>query len=217
MGKNFWLTVKSSAAILCGTLGTQTCRSCTKPCMSCWLFWDIHLCSSSIATELDAMSFLVPLNIEKCNKSSNQQKIQNFCHCFPKWHYESDYLSALWLKNKHFWPLSAIAISITVTATYVKQLILHLKNASWSHVTSWGPESIWQRWGDETWRGGSSDTHVARWCVVHPLPVLIILSLGVKEEWKRERGRVVLVVVETSWLTQHPPWTGNRWDPTPST
>lgn len=29
-------------------------------------------------------------------------------------------------------------------------------------------------------------------------------------------GRRV-VVVETGWLAQHPPWTGNRWDLTPST
>lgn len=28
-------------------------------------------------------------------------------------------------------------------------------------------------------------------------------------------GRVT--VVETGWLTQHTPRTGNRWDPTPST
>ena len=28
-------------------------------------------------------------------------------------------------------------------------------------------------------------------------------------------GKVAMV--ETGWLTQHPPWTGNRWDPTPST
>ncbi len=70
-------------------------------------------------------------------------------------------------------------------------------------------------WRDETWRSGSSDTHAARWCVVHhPLPVLIILSLGVKEEWRQEGGGGGM---ETSWLTQHPLWTENRWELTPST
>lgn len=48
-------------------------------------------------------------------------------------------------------------------------------------------------------------------CDVHPLPVLIILSLGVKEGKRRSRVEV------EEWLAQHPLWTGNRWDPTPST
>lgn len=43
-------------------------------------------------------------------------------------------------------------------------------------------------WVDETWRSGSSDTIAALWCAVCPLPVLIILSLGVKEEWRWEGG-----------------------------
>lgn len=65
----------------------------------------------------------------------------------------------------------------------------------------------------ETRRCRSSSTYAGQWCAVHPLPVLIILSLGVKE-WRWDGGR--MVVVTTGWLTQHPPWTGNRWDPTPS-
>lgn len=55
---------------------------------------------------------------------------------------------------------------------------------------------------------GAQHTPHARRCAVHPLTVLIILSLGV-EEWGGEK--------ETGWLTQHPPSTENRWDLTPST
>lgn len=52
------------------------------------------------------------------------------------------------------------------------------------------------------------------WCCVHPVPVLIILSLGVVEEWRWEEGRVARV--ETGWPSQHPLSTANRWDLTPS-
>lgn len=52
------------------------------------------------------------------------------------------------------------------------------------------------------------------WCAVHPVPVLIILSLGVVEEWRWEEGRVARV--ETGRPSQHPLWTENRWDLTPS-
>lgn len=51
----------------------------------------------------------------------------------------------------------------------------------------------------------------ALWRSVHPVPVLIILSLGVAEEWRWEEGRVAMV--ETG---RRPLWTANRWDPTPS-
>lgn len=116
-------------------------------------------------------------------------------------------------KNIRVLPLTSQSLRHTVC----QAARLHLRNCSWllwSHVTSRGTVSIWQ---GRRGRGGQSeiwDTHTARWCVVRPLSVLIILSLGVKEEW---RGEVVAVVVETGWLTQHPLWTGNRWDLTPST
>lgn len=76
-----------------------------------------------------------------------------------------------------------------VTGTCVKQLICiwRMPVKLQSHVTSWGP-TLSDGWVDETWRSGSSDTIAALWCAVCPLPVLIILSLGVKEEWRWEGG-----------------------------
>lgn len=55
-------------------------------------------------------------------------------------------------------------------------------------------------------------SYAARRCAAHTLPVLIILPLGVKTVWGGWGGSLAA----TGWPTERFPWTGSRWDPTPS-
>lgn len=62
-----------------------------------------------------------------------------------------------------------------------------------------------RRWSYAAWR-----------CAAHTLPVLIILPLGVKTVCGWSEGGRGRVAAATGWLTERFPWTGSRWDPTPS-
>lgn len=100
-------------------------------------------------------------------------------------------------------------------------------NKSIININSWcfsfssfiylNPEPYSQIPGSQTILGGRNGVAGVQaractlWCSVHPVPLLIILSLGVVEEWRWEEGRV-----ETGRPSQHPLWTENRWDLTPS-
>lgn len=116
------------------------------------------------------------------------------------------------------WPFKCYSVwtppSATVTGTHVKQLICIWRIPLGDMQPA---EAVSPYDGGE---GTRRDKAGAQTCML-PGDVRCTLSLfSLSSLWVLRRtggGRGRVVVVETGWLTQHPLWTGNRWDPTPST